>query len=225
MRREGFTLIELLVVIAILAVLAALLFPVLSQTRAQARKTACLSNERQMGTAFLLYAQDYDEGLPDFHTDLISASKMNMLACPHDRFCAGLGVGPDDSTFFSAIFPYLKNRVIAFCPADTDRARSNRAITSYEYKLWLAEGRTLAAVPRPTGLALLWEQWGYHAGDGHDSEFERRTAMNILFLDNHARWKRLSDTTTARYDTGPNLHGLFRSNLPDDPLYGLDFME
>lgn len=60
----GFTLIELLVVIAIIALLAAILFPVFAQARSKARQTVALSNLKQIGTAMLLYAQDYDECLP-----------------------------------------------------------------------------------------------------------------------------------------------------------------
>jgi prepilin-type N-terminal cleavage/methylation domain-containing protein len=63
MHRRGFTLIELLVVIAIIAILAAILFPVFAQAREQARKTQCLSNGRQLGTAIMMYAQDYDEAI------------------------------------------------------------------------------------------------------------------------------------------------------------------
>jgi prepilin-type N-terminal cleavage/methylation domain-containing protein len=59
--RHGFTLIELLVVIAIIAILAAILFPVFAQAREKARQTACLSNTKQIGTAFMMYVQDYDE--------------------------------------------------------------------------------------------------------------------------------------------------------------------
>jgi prepilin-type N-terminal cleavage/methylation domain-containing protein/prepilin-type processing-associated H-X9-DG protein len=59
--RTGFTLIELLVVIAIIAILAAILFPVFAQAREKARQTMCLSNLKQMGTAAMMYAQDYDE--------------------------------------------------------------------------------------------------------------------------------------------------------------------
>ena len=62
--KKGFTLIELLVVIAIIAILAAILFPVFAQAREKARQTSCLSNLKQIGTATMLYADDYDECLP-----------------------------------------------------------------------------------------------------------------------------------------------------------------
>ena len=61
---SGFTLIELLVVIAIISVLAALLFPVFSRARESARKTSCLSNLKQIGTAVHMYLQDYDSTFP-----------------------------------------------------------------------------------------------------------------------------------------------------------------
>jgi len=60
-RNRAFTLIELLVVIAIIAILAAILFPVFAQAREKARAVSCLSNQKQIGTGVLMYAQDYDE--------------------------------------------------------------------------------------------------------------------------------------------------------------------
>lgn len=64
MSRRAFTLIELLVVIAIVAILAAILFPVLAQAKAAAKKTACVSNAKQMGMVYMLYEGDYDDVVP-----------------------------------------------------------------------------------------------------------------------------------------------------------------
>jgi prepilin-type N-terminal cleavage/methylation domain-containing protein len=65
--RRAFTLIELLVVIAIIAILAAILFPVFAQAKEAAKKTADLSNARQIGLANKMYLGDYDDTMPIFY--------------------------------------------------------------------------------------------------------------------------------------------------------------
>jgi len=93
--RSGFTLIELLVVIAIIAILAAILFPVFSQAREKARSITCVSNQKQLGLAFMLYVQDYDETFPMDQYD---------TSAP--------GGSPDDNTlrfWTDFVYPYIKN--------------------------------------------------------------------------------------------------------------------
>ena len=101
-KKRGFTLIELLVVIAIIAILAAILFPVFSRAREKARQTACLSNMKQIGTALMMYVQDWDETFP-------------FLGC------FGCGTGPDANnplcTPQAKIYPYVKNTGVYDCPS------------------------------------------------------------------------------------------------------------
>lgn len=74
--RKAFTLIELLVVIAIIAILAAILFPVFAQAKAAAKKTALISNTKQMGTSMFIYTADHDDIYPR-NDDCTDKSSLN----------------------------------------------------------------------------------------------------------------------------------------------------
>jgi len=100
----GFTLIEMLVVIAIIALLAALLFPVLSRAREAARRAVCASNLRQIAIAILQYGEDYNE--------------IFILGW------YGIVSGQTGYVFYrwmDAIFPYVKNTQVYSCPNAPDQ--------------------------------------------------------------------------------------------------------
>jgi len=93
--RRAFTLIELLVVIAIIAILAAILFPVFAQAKESAKRTACLSNSKQQGTALLMYMTDADGVIPLAYQDLASGQYYDV---------------------WNQIMPYTKNQGLFYCP-------------------------------------------------------------------------------------------------------------
>ena len=95
----GFTLIELLVVITIIAILAAILFPVFASARDKARQTACLSNEKQIGTAFIQYAQDNNE-----------------MTCYNSSYQP---VNPASNYWMDFLYPYINNTGVYTCPSRT----------------------------------------------------------------------------------------------------------
>ena len=99
--KKAFTLIELLVVIAIIAILAAILFPVFAQAREKARQATCTSNLNQIGLAWMMYIQDYDETIQPNGDDPIPG---------------GIdGTGFTESPMY-LLNPYVKSQQVWLCP-------------------------------------------------------------------------------------------------------------
>lgn len=128
---RGFTLVEMLTVIAIIALLAALLLPVVDKTRQRAGETTCQNNLRQLQLAWIMYAGDHDDNLPrnaagldagktrenpgwvagtmwldcDAGQDLTESTNTELLA--GEKYAA-----------FGSIGRYVKNAAVYHCPAD-----------------------------------------------------------------------------------------------------------
>jgi prepilin-type N-terminal cleavage/methylation domain-containing protein/prepilin-type processing-associated H-X9-DG protein len=118
-RRRGFTLIELLVVIAIIAILAAILFPVFARARAAARRAAGISNLKQIGTATMMYIQDYDERFPFYDWGVMSCNESGNAGGPNTTS----GNSPlfefySASAWCNSLQPYVKNLGIFQDPSD-----------------------------------------------------------------------------------------------------------
>jgi prepilin-type N-terminal cleavage/methylation domain-containing protein/prepilin-type processing-associated H-X9-DG protein len=122
----GFTLVELLVVIAIIAILAAILFPVLATSRDKAKQAQCMSNVKQLAKAWSMYADDN-----------------NSRACPSYYYTQGTSV--QHSWDFTIIIQtggttyrqglldkYIKNGKINACPSFKPKG-ADRPFTGYAY--------------------------------------------------------------------------------------------
>ncbi len=118
---HDFTIVELLAVIAIISILAGLLFPVLGKAKEKARKSACISNLRQLGISVNSYAGSNSDYLP-----------MSIR----------VGSGPDDSRAINNILE-AQSRKVFECPADSEKNYDGQTFfdkygTSYEWNAWLS---------------------------------------------------------------------------------------
>lgn len=245
MKRRGFTLIELLVVIAIIAILAAILFPVFSSARESARKAACQSNIKQIGTALMMYAQDWDEKFPPNRN-------WNSVTGRH-------------ITWRYAIMPYLKNRQIWVCPsarhswnefvwwangggdpgvdADVDMTivdfqngvdpQQHGANYCYNGNFF-TPARSQAEIESPAQLIMVLETHDYWPDLGTwtlgwpnpnnpvGPYPAHSNGMNFCFADGHVKWMKLGQTIapTFMWDNPSNvgnydIQGLLNSIYPD----------
>ncbi|HLV80072.1 MAG TPA: DUF1559 domain-containing protein [Chthonomonadaceae bacterium] len=189
--RSGFTLIELLVVIAIIAILAAILFPVFARAREQARKTACLSNMKQIGTALYMYAQDYDEILPERYGGDV----------PGD-FDYYQGVGYE-RTWKNMLYPYIKNLDVFKCPSNDAKSHGQQVDSTQGFPNWdprFAAGYSMY-LPNYTPAGLFPNGGSYPqplAGLPYP-------AQELIIVEGHFRWA----------DTGPWL--TYCQPFPGDP--------
>lgn len=180
--RRGFTLIELLVVIAIIAILAAILFPVFAKAREKARQASCQSNMKQIGTAIMMYVQDYDE---------------KFFLC-----------GNNTPSWAVVLEPYINSKGIKRCPSDPYATESSGYLSYLpnqsvgQFPLGAAvDGTPLSAVKCPAQWVVMleddepWWRWAntltmpnycnnfaYCNGDRHNG------GDNVVFGDGHVKW-------------------------------------
>jgi len=218
--RRAFTLIELLVVIAIISIIAAILFPAFASAREKARRTMCLSNQRQIGLGIIQYQQDNDDSFPNAAHGAIGAGSTGVWM-PYASYPASDTSTPpvahDFDVVHSSIYPYLKNAQVFTCPDDSqgqvtgDSYAYNSCLTSPNQAVALWPGKSSAAFDQPSNTLLLTEE-GKAAGtstndgllnmnntggtnpafdwDGYSARHDAGAC--VLLLDGHMKWYPLS---------------------------------
>jgi prepilin-type N-terminal cleavage/methylation domain-containing protein/prepilin-type processing-associated H-X9-DG protein len=125
-RRGGFTLIELLVVIAIIAILASLLLAALSHAKEQGRKAKCISNLKQIGLAWQLYADDANDRLArngsTQHPSIITGEPLWAVGMEHSPPSGYLESFTNKEALtdarVSCLANYIKSPEVYVCPSD-----------------------------------------------------------------------------------------------------------
>lgn len=202
MRRRGFSLIELLVVIAIISLLAAILFPVFAKARAKARQAACISNLRQLATAFEMYSSDWDDVYPGA-TNGMSGSGVYGGWVWYAQF------GQPTRDYYDvtrgSLFPYVRNRQIYSCPDDPIESGCSYEINGF--LRWLP----IAGVSSPASTLLLIPEDDH--GTANDGYYDvpagdwpsrnHNEGVTLAFADGHTKWRKWErDQVHAACDPG-----------------------
>jgi prepilin-type N-terminal cleavage/methylation domain-containing protein/prepilin-type processing-associated H-X9-DG protein len=199
--RRAFTLIELLVVIAIIAILAAILFPVFAQARSAAKKTACLSNTRQIGIGLSMYMTENDDQI-FFFAHAVDLSRTATTPYGATR----------ENRWWNQIQPYIKSQDILKSPSDSlqkphplEDGQSGRPLVKRSYVAnRAAEGLNLSSVEEATDIVVVTLKNGIYDDSWYEppKNLYNKSAttppvlwldgqgggVNNTFFDGHAKW-------------------------------------
>ena len=202
-KRLGFTLVELLVTIAIIAILAALLTPVVGKMIERARESTCVSNLKQLSVGAALYCGDHDGAFPD-STDYIPPNPP-PYGVPNYQFWV-----PLRDLGYVTHSGYASNKGAYFCPSNL----ANRILpwpkqgwTTYGYNVNLI-GQRRGSVSKK--IALLMDSYneltknadpvmyGSRYGNPWQQNYGvHRGGQNVAFVDGHVEWVNLTPHPTG----------------------------
>lgn len=207
---RAYTLVEILVVVGIIALLCAILLPVINRARENGRNTTCQSNLKQLGLSLQMYTSDNGGTLPlwwDASYD--QKNPFQTLVPPPNGIC-----------WTRRLYPYFQNWDLVHCPdASLDRvshdeldagdnveAKTGRPDYSFEVEL-CGINEALVYAPSETLTfvdtnAFSGNMFGYHGrgpfwgGEGGDRHFN---GYNVAFYDGHVKWMNVNTSIGSGY--------------------------
>ena len=179
-----FTLIELLVVIAIIAILAAMLLPSLNKAREKSKQIVCISNLKQIGMAFHLYANDFNGAYP-----------------PSEVGCWPFGSFGYDNWGFYKLYPdYIPNSPVFLCPSgSSDFMTFTNGYSSYccwaNYVHSPLTEAEVAVRDSANSDCLLASDLIFPGSPYNCHQPGNCLGGNLLYNDGRASWKNLAETS------------------------------
>lgn len=184
-------MIEIVVVLAIFIILAGIFVPVCTSVRERAKRTTCVSNLKQIATALMLYAEDFDGFYPSIVVDM------------YDRKCLTTQWGASENyldrfpLLSDTLRPYLRSEGVFVCPStlgirDNDLDGGSCLVSTDEIRTWpmtyiqrtelSINGVNIASISNQHDIDVLHCHGVFH---GNPAPTQR--VMNVLFLDQHVR--------------------------------------
>ena len=216
--KKGFTLVELLVVIAVIAILAALLMPVINKAEESARKADCINNLTQINRALLMYVDDHAGVLQGTNGEAIYFTYKNSLG----PYLSRTGADTNDALFacpsdnFNCDDPIIKNLMPFSQISGTSFYRQAAAdYSSYFFNGSANAGddpraaKPFSSVHQPSEMVLAGELSGAMGLSAHDRKqpYQFNNALNVMsFVDGHASYIRIYWNGTSGFNGLPGFY-------------------